>query len=156
MVEARFAPEVVAISSEGRITLPQLYCDKIPWVRGDQVMRVRLLELAAGRFRLLSDQEVQENEQLSEIRTAIVDGPGEPNAAPTTFASNEIASLVGRLVPTTLSPPRPTWRLVVPRRIAPEQKDKLVLLFSLGYLEIWHLDIYNAAVGSPLDTVIWN
>src|SRR5260370_40723375 len=122
MVETRFAPEFVPISAEARITIPQPYCEKLSWVRGDQTMRVWLLGLVPGRFRLLSDPEVEQNQKLRELRAAIIDGPAEAATDPTAFESNELAALLGRLIPTTLSPPRPSWRLLVPKQIVPDDK----------------------------------
>ncbi|SRR5258708_3913250 len=156
MVEVLFAPEFVPISAEARITIPQPYCEKILWIRGDQIMRVWLLGLVPGRFRLLSDLEVEQSQKLRELRAAIIDGPSDTAPDPTAFESNELAALVGRLIPTTLSPPRPSWRLLVPKQILPQDKSKktIVLLFSLGYLEVWNLETYNAALAQPLDSVI--
>lgn len=156
MVETRFAPEFVNIGAESRITIPQAYCERILWVCGDQIMRVWLLQLVPGRFRLLSDLAVEQNQKLLGLRAAIINGPDETAADATALESGELAALIGRLIPTTLSPPRPAWRLLVPKHIVPDDRNKrtLVLLFSLGYLEIWYLDTYNTALSSSLDLVI--
>jgi hypothetical protein len=117
-------------------------------------LTVWLLELVRGRFRLLSDREVEQDEKLFEIRRAIIDGPNGTKAPPTEFESSEVASLVARLIPTTISAHRPSWRLVIPKRITPDEKNELLLLFSSGYLEIWRLDIYHSVSVARLDSVI--
>ncbi len=119
------------------------------------MIRVWLLELVTGRFRLLSDSEAEQDPKLGEIRAAIVDGPGEVDAAATQFESSEMAARLGRLIPATLSPPRPSWRLTLPKRMILQEDNKnLVLLFSLGYLEIWLPRVYQAALSSRIDQVI--
>ena len=156
MVEAPFAPEFISLTADRRFSLPQAYCQKLSWIRGDENMRVWLLQLVPGRFRVLSDSEVDKHERLREIRSIIVNGPAEPGTAPTTFELSNVAALIGRLIPTMLSAPPPSWRLILPKQVLPEEKDKwsLVVIFSMGYLEIWRLDIYNAAAASPLDDLI--
>jgi hypothetical protein len=156
MVDTPFAPELAKIGSDGRITLPQAYCDKLPWVRGEQALIVWLLMLLPGRFRLLSDAAVLNEPKLAAVRAAIVNGPTEAEVPAIVFDPNEQASLVGRLIPTTLSPPRPSWRLVIPKPIIPSetQHRTSVILFSLGFVEIWFLETYNAALARPLDLVI--
>ena len=64
--------------------------------------------------------------------------------------------MIGRLIPTTLAPPGPSWRLAVPKQIVPDVKHGLtvVLMFSLGYVEIWFRDTYLAALAPPQDSVI--
>src|SRR5438270_899262 len=107
MEEIKFEPEIVSIT-DGRITLPRAYCQAILWATGNEAMRVWLLELSSGRFRLLSDQEVEQNQKLSEIRRALIESPGEIKSPPTEFESRDVAFLVARLIPARLSPQGPT------------------------------------------------
>lgn len=108
-----------------------------------------------GRFRLMSDSQTEQNEHLREIRSAILEGPTE-NVGATIFESNDRAALLGRLVPTTLAFHNSSWRLALPEQIVPDPKEheNFVLLFSLGYLEIWSTDVYDAARTVPLDSLI--
>jgi hypothetical protein len=156
MVEANFAPELVTVPADGRIALPKPYCDKIPWICGDEPLRVWLLLLVPGRFRLLPESEVDKNDKLKEIRARIIDGPVDAEGSPLSFETNDVASLLGRLIPTTLSAPRPARRLTLPKLAALDKKDeqRLVIMFSIGYLELWHLDVYQAAMVSPLDALL--
>ena len=118
MVEAApFRPVFVPAGSDGRVTIPHAWCERIPWVAGDDTLLVWLLMLLPGRFRILSDPEVQQNQSLNDIRSRIVNGPPPIEVPPTAFDPNEMATLVGRLIPTTLAPGG-SWRLIVPRQTA--------------------------------------
>jgi hypothetical protein len=155
MVETPFTPEFAKIGSDGRITLPHAYCEKLPWVRGEEAFLVWLLMLIPGRFRLLSDAAVLNEPKLAAVREVIVNGPAEVDVPATVFDANEQASLAGRLIPTTLSPPRPSWRLVIPKPIIPSETERrvCVILFSLGFIEVWFIETYNTALARPLDLV---
>lgn len=108
-----------------------------------------------GRFRVLSDPEVAQDQKLSDVRSLIIDGPMQANISATEFEPNERAAIIGRLIPTTLAPPPPSWRLTVPRQLVRDAKDgQFVLMFSLGYVEIWFRDIYLSALAPPLDSVL--
>lgn len=142
--------------SSPRFSLPQAYCEKLEWVRGADNIRVWLLQLLPGRYCILSESDIAKSEALEEITSRILNGPGPPEPDPAKFLPNEVVALIGRLIPTTLSGPRPSWRFTVPRQLFPEGTKivKYVLLFSLGYLEIWHIDTYDAARQCPLDSLI--
>src|ERR1039458_745943 len=131
MVEVPFKPVVVPAGLDGRITIPRAWCERLPWIVGDETLLVWLLMLLPGRFRVLSDMEVQRNTSLNDIRSSVVNGPTPTEVTPTAFDPNEIATLVGRLVPASLSPSG-SWRLIVPRQIVPGDRDRkeYVLLFS--------------------------
>jgi hypothetical protein len=157
MVVPRFAPETTGrIGPERRVTIPQHYAEALPWVRGHETLSVWLLLHSTGRFRLLADKQATEDETLRDIRSTVVDGPADPVASPTAFEPNERAALIGRMVVTTLAPPPPTWRLTIPKQIFPDDNPErtLTLLFSLGYLEIWFSETFNAALISPLTAII--
>lgn len=155
MVDNLYGPQIVSAKGGLRFSLPQAYCQKLPWIRGEQKIRVWLLQLAPGRYRILPDVELEKNEALREIRSRILDGPGEPDADPASFEAGNIAALVGRLIVTTLSAPPPSWRLMIPKQLSPDDDTtKFVLLFSIGYLEMWHIDTYNAALAAPLNGLI--
>lgn len=153
MVETPFAPEVVRADSGWRITIPQLYCEEIDWIRGEQVLPVWLLTLSPGRFRIISEEQVTQNENLNQIRSLIVGGLRPPRAETTESEPNPVAARIGRLIPTTLTPPKPSWRLLVPKSVDPlgQRRRTFVLLFSLGYPELWLPETYEAALARPLE-----
>lgn len=108
------------------------------------------LVLAPGRFRLLSDTDVERDEKLSNVRSQIIDGPtGLDSASPVEFESSARAAVLGRLVPVSIDS---SFRIVVPKEVLPAEQDRwaFVLLFSMGYLEIWLANIYNDALACPL------
>ncbi len=151
----RFSPEFMDIEAGRRITIPRQYCEKIPGAFGKDTIPMWLLMLVPGRFRLLSDSAVEQDPRLREVRSSIVDGPVETDVPATAFEPNERAAIIGRLIPTTLAPGK-SCRLTLPKQIVPDIKDRqtFVVMFALGYLEIWLLDTYNAALAPPLDSVI--
>jgi hypothetical protein len=150
-----FTPEMVSADAGRRIVIPKQYCEKISWVRGEQNLHVWLLSLVPGRFRLLSNPDIDQDTKLREVRTLIEDGPSDHTSLATEFDSSERAALVGRLIPTILSPHPPSWRLTLPEHIIPDKKQRtFVLMFSLGYAELWFLDTYNVALSSSLNAVI--
>jgi hypothetical protein len=115
---------------------------------------VWLLMIEPGRYRVLSDSEVQLDQDLREVRSLIVDGPAPPDGPATAFEPNARAARIGRLILTTLAPPRPSWRLTVPKHITQGNRERLVLLFSQGYLELWLTDVYTAATAAQLDSAV--
>jgi hypothetical protein len=156
MVEAKFTPEFLEAGKDRRITIPQAYSEKIPWLRDTETpVRVWLLMMVPGRFRILSDPEVERDPKLALVRSAIIDGPGDAEVALTDFETSERAALIGRLVPATLAGPSPAWRLTLPKQVVPGSGPNMfVLLFSLGHAELWFHSTYTAAMEPPLDAVI--
>jgi hypothetical protein len=153
MEENGFGPNL-ATSDAGRITIPARFSKRIPWLCEDKALMVWLLMPEPGRFRLLSDAEAAANEEISSIRSLIIDGPEMSDVLPTDFEPAERAARLGRLIPTTLSLSSSSgWRLSIPRQVAPKE-ETFVLLFSLGRLEIWRLEVYNAALSHPLSAVL--
>jgi hypothetical protein len=151
MAEEFFAPEFVQSGKDRRIAIPQRHCRRISWVAGGgKSVRGWLLVLVPGRFRLLSDSDVERDKRLSDVRSLVLGGPTEVGASPVEFESDAKAAVIGRLVPVFIDP---TSRIVIPREILPNERERwtFVLLFSLGYLEIWLVDVYNAALACPVD-----
>jgi hypothetical protein len=142
--------------ASNRITLPKYLSDCLPWVTGTDTIEAWVLQIELGRYRLLSDEQVQGDSRLEPIRSLLLE---KKTASPTepTFAE-EIgrAAMVARLLPTAITPPKPGWRIAFPRAFdpfAPEGCDRnafSVLLSPEGYLEIWYTDILRKASLLPL------
>lgn len=150
MAQAFFTPVFLQSGKDRRITIPQQHCKKIAWVTGGSTVSGWFLVLAPGRFRLLSDTDVERDEKLSNVRSQIIDGPtGLDSASPVEFESSARAAVLGRLVPVSIDS---SFRIVVPKEVLPAEQDRwaFVLLFSMGYLEIWLANIYNDALACPL------
>jgi hypothetical protein len=155
MEEIGFGPTVVKPDA-GRITIPARFVKQIPWISEDKAAYVWLLMLQPGRFRLLPDAEVAADEETGPIRSLIVNGPEMSDGLATVFEPPERAARVGRLVPTNLSLSSSSgWRLSIPKQVAPKE-ETFVLLFSLGRLEIWLLQVYNEALAYPLSAALGN
>jgi hypothetical protein len=145
----------VPAGADSRITIPLGWCQRIGWASGDDTRKVWLLMLVPGRFRVLSDQQALQDPLLNEVRTLIIDGPPPPQTPATAFDPSDKAALVGRLIPTSFAPGS-SWRLIVPKQVVEGDRAKkdYVLLFSLGYLELWFSKTYDEALAGSLDTVI--
>jgi hypothetical protein len=157
MVEPRFEPVFLEVGRDRRITIPAAYADQVDWLahESEKKLLAWLLMIASGRFRLLPDSTVEHDPKLGRLRSIIIAGPAEPEVEATVYESNERAAAIGRLMPVPLSGPHPSWRMVVPKHGVPDSEQyRFVLLFSLGYLELWLLDVYTAAVKAPLDLAI--
>jgi len=153
MAEDLFGPEFVRSGKDRRITIPQRHCDKIAWVTGGKTIRGWLLLLVPGRFRLLSDSDVESDKRLAQIRSLILDGPAELGGSPVEFESDPKAAITGRLVPVFIDS---AFRVVIPKELLASEKEQwsFVVLFSSGFLEIWLLDVYNAALACPVDSAL--
>jgi hypothetical protein len=154
MEDCDFGPSL-AKTDAGRIAIPARFSKRILWLREDEkALTVWLLMLHPGRFRLLSDPEVQADVEIASIRSLIVDGPAKPEIPPTVFEPPERAARTGRLIQTNLSLTSSSgWRLSIPKLLALKE-ETFVLLFSLGRLEIWLLEVYSAALVPPLSTIL--
>ncbi len=153
MAEAQFGPALVSGGVDGRITIPLPWCKRLAWLTGSKTLLVWLLMYVPGRFRILSDDEVQRDTTLSSLRSVIMDGPSPTEVNPTEFDPNERAALLGRLIPTSLSLGE-SCRLIVPKQAAPSGRGReYILMFCQGYLELWFTEIYHEALAKPLDTI---
>src|ERR1039457_5834994 len=155
MAETSFKPEYAHSGKDRRITLPQHYRSRIAWLEGEAPISAWLLLIQPGRFRLLSDSDIENYERLAAVRSLIIDGPNPVAVRASEFESNARAARIGRLIPITIEKGA-TRRLVLPREVVQGDQDRwaFVLLFSLGFLEIWVLDAFTAASSCPLDSAI--
>lgn len=157
MVEPKFEPAFLDALRDRRITIPVLYTEKIEWLahESEKKLLAWLLMIVPGRFRLLPDSVVERDPKLGPLRSILINGPPNPEVDATVYESNERAAAVGRLIAAPLSGPHPNWRLVVPQQLVPAAgKYTFVLVFSLGYLELWLPDVYSSALAVPLDSAI--
>jgi hypothetical protein len=115
-----------------------------------------VLLLAPGRYRLLSDEQVQQDPLLEPVRSLILDGKSVDRTGPTIAEETRFAAVVARLVPTQIAPPGPGWRISFPKAFdvfVPSDcnpKAFSIIFCSEGYLEIWYTDVLRKAVFLPL------
>jgi hypothetical protein len=149
-----FVPMHTSPDADNRITLPKHICDQIPWMTGTSV-RAWVLLLAPGRYRLLSDEQVQNDPQLEPVRMLFLEGTPAVVGEPTYTKDMEDEAVVARLVPITAAQHKQSqsWRISFPRGqlnvFAPpdcgDPKAFSILLSLEGYWEIWYTDVLRRA-----------
>jgi hypothetical protein len=140
--------------ASNRITLPKHFSDRIPWMTGTDI-QAWLFLMGPGRYRLLSDDQVQSDPQLEPIRQLILEGASSAMTEPTRSGEPEEAAMVARLVPISIAHPKPGWRISLPRELdafVPREcnpKTLSILLSPEGYWEIWYTDTLRRVVLGP-------
>ena len=151
-------PLHTSADASNRITLPKYLSDCLPWIQGTESIEAWILLVAPGRYRLLSDEQVQNHPRLEPVRSLILERKSASASEPTQAEAMGRAALVVRLLPTTITPPKPGWRIAFPKAFdpfAPPECDRKAfsVLFSLeGFLEIWYTDVLRKAVSLPLES----
>ena len=141
----------------GRLTIPTQLSDHITWIKGTEFLRAWLLLIELGRYRLLSDEQAQNDPHLEPIRSLVLEGRSAILTEPTHAIGLQRAAMVARLVPITISPPKPGWRFTFPKAFdafAPPECNRTafsILLSLEGYLEIWYTDVLRRAALLPWD-----
>jgi|ERR1700722_9667047 len=144
-------PSHVTADAYNRITVPKHLSDCVSWLNGNDTLQAWLLLMSVGRYRLLSDHQVQSDPALEPIRSLILEGKSVSTADPMHAEEPRRAAILARLAPTAVSPPGPGWRISFPKSLGvfvpPECDQKaFTVLFSLeGYLEIWNTEILKRA-----------
>lgn len=138
-----------------RLDLGKDLSQAVPWLSAPDV-RAWLFVVAPGRYRLLSDEQVENDLRLEPVRQLIVEGPSAARSEATGAYDLEEAALAARLLPLEAISSRKTGlRITLPklRAFVPPQCDpkRFSIFFSLeGYLEIWHTDLLQR-VTVPLE-----
>jgi hypothetical protein len=119
-----------------------------------------LLLLALGRYRLLSDEQVENDPQLEPIRLLILEGKPAVVGEPTQSKDLNDEAIVARLVPVSAAQHKQSqsWRISLPKELlkafAPpdcgDPKAFSILLSFEGYWEIWYTDVLRRAAFSRL------
>jgi hypothetical protein len=150
-------PAHTTSDTANRITLPRYFSDRQPFC-GTEPFQAWLLLLMPGRYRLLTDDQVKNDPRLEPVRLLITEGKVPTVAEATCAEEPERAATVVRLLPTTISPPPPGWRISFPKAFDPFvppgcDARAFSVLFSLdGYWEIWYTDILRKSAIVPLST----
>ena len=144
--------------ASNRIAFPKHLSDRTLWIQGPGTLDAWVLLVSSGRYRVLSDQQVQSDPQLEPVRSMILEGKSAAPTEPALAEEPRRASIVARLVPTTIAPPGPGWRISFPKvfdEFAPSDCNRKAfsILFSLeGYLEIWYTDVLRKFASLPSDS----
>jgi hypothetical protein len=146
--------DFVVVGLEGeRINLPIRFVRqaKLDVDPAEHIERL-LLVVCPGRYRLLTET----SEQVDRIRLLIEDValPGEVFDE---TDANIRASIRSRLVPCTITRPRPSWRMNVPKvaiQLAPGERSQVFLLVVRGHVELWFPETLRRAVSIPISEVL--
>jgi hypothetical protein len=156
MTAETLTPVHTNLDASNRVALPKQFSECVTsWMRGTVALRGWLLIISPGRYRLLSDEQVESDPHLEPIRALILEQRS-AGTDPTSAEDPNRAAMVARLAPVQITPPGPCWRITLPKAFgvfAPPECDRkaVSVLFSLeGYLEIWYTDVLRTAVFSPL------
>jgi len=138
--------------------LPQPLVKRVGWITGDQPIEAWLLMGSPARCRLLSTADV---EKTPEWQSALyrISALDEPTSPAIEFDDDASVGLALRLAPVQITPPKPGWRVTLPRmiaaimRIRPEESD-LAALFLNGYIEFWTMEAIRSSITVPLVDVL--
>jgi hypothetical protein len=136
-----------------RLTIPKDLADRIAWLGGDDVS-AWLFVLAAGRYRLLPDAQVQADPKLQPLRAHILgEQEAQPSGTPTSACGLQASAMVVRLIPVSVHRYQQSWKLSKPKALklfASPSSDPgdFTLIFSIdGYWELWNTTLLcNAAL----------
>lgn len=149
-------PFHTSLDTDNRLTLPKHICDEIPWLT-EPNLRAWLFLLSLGRYRLLSDEQVQNDPNLDCVRSLILEGKTAITSQPTHSENPENESIVARLIPITFVQYKQSqsWRFLFSKELTALAPDcdikKVSILLSLeGYWEIWYTDLLKKTLSVPL------
>jgi len=150
--------EHVTADVDNRITVPKELCDCVPWLQGTEELEAWILLIAPGRYRLLSDEQVQNDPQLEPVRSLLLGGRSASLVEPTFALESRRAVIVAKLLKAKIAPYKPRWRITFPKAfsvfVPPDCDPKAFsILFCLeGYLEIWYTDVLRKEVFLSLNS----
>ena len=107
-----------------------------------------------GRYRLLSDRDVEADPLLEPIRSRILQEHSPMYSQPTHATPTRAAADVARLTPITIDSHKGSWRIPFGEELASLAPTNcnprsLSVLMPDGYLEIWYTDVLRKALSSP-------
>jgi hypothetical protein len=158
MSDEPLIPVHVSPDPDNRITLPKHFSDRMPWPLNTDG-RAWLLLLESGRYRILSDKQVQGDPRLEPIRLLILEGKPVVVSEPTRTKDLKDEAIVARLVPIAVAQHKQSqsWRISLAREMKAFEppdcnpKNFSVLLSLEGYFEIWYTDVLRRAAFLPLE-----
>lgn len=140
--------------ADDRVSIPKTLSDRLKWIQGDEV-QAWLYLLEPGRYRLLSDGDVQSDPQLDPVRLIINQEMTTQRNSATYAERSTDAAIVARLFPVTMKFHAGGWRFPFAeecRVLAPADCNPRAISFVFspeGFLEIWYTDVLRKAL-TPL------
>ncbi|SRR6266478_3473751 len=111
-----------------------------------------LLVVCPGRYRLLTET----SESVDRIR-ALIEEVGMPGEVLDETQTNIRASVRSRLILCSITRPRPSWRMHVPKvaiQLAPGERSHVFLLIVRGYVELWFPEALRHSVSVPISELL--
>jgi len=135
----------IKVTPDNRMTLPKPFCDALPWLVGKSETDAWLYLVEPGRYRLLSDEDIENDPDLQPVRAAMLQEKPDVRALPSHATEMRDAAMPIRLVPITIELHKGSYRtpyveelaVLAPRYCDPRD---LSILMPEGYLEIWYTD----------------
>lgn len=148
--------EHIVLPLDDRINLPMRFCKRLEWLVGEKV-DAWLYLIEPGRYRLLSDQDVENDPQLEAIRARILHEGTPARSRPSQAKPIRAAADIARLVAITIDHHKGSWRLpwgeefalFAPANCSPRN---ISVLMPQGHLEIWYTEVLRKALESPRKT----
>jgi hypothetical protein len=150
---------IVKPMDSGRVGIPEHFAEATGWIQGTEEIGVFLVMLSAGRYRVISATEADQDPDIVALKGRLESSSREANSSPLDFEDNSIATLTARFVSTDLSASGTEWRLSLPPlvthilRIEPKAGNALLLMAG-RYIEIWDIEVYRSSFGKALDEII--
>jgi hypothetical protein len=139
-----------------RIRLPDYVVERGQHARftGRAPIDALLLVVAPGRYRLV----VKETPEAANILAHIEENEAPGELLERTGDSAQ-AAIGARLIPCSISPPPPGWRVNFPKvakDLVSHKEDRtfVYLLIVAGYIEIWFPDTLRQAVSTPISELL--
>jgi hypothetical protein len=135
-----------------RIPIPKHLSDRLEWLSGSEPVAAWLWMVSAGRYRLLSNEQVMADPELEALHNFIHQQELVPSIKPSASTTVEETCMIARLQPTQLKLNKSYWRLSFPPaldELVPsgcDRKSLSILLSPHGYLEIWYTEILRTAL----------
>ncbi len=145
-------PDFAVAELEGeRISLPIRFV-KQAQLNGHEPIECFLLVVTAGRYRLLTETSPDIDNVIAQMEEV-----GRPGQVLDGTETNIRPSIRARLIPCVITPPRPGWRMNVPKvaiQLAPGERSHVFLLIVAGYVELWFPDTLRQAVAGPISDLL--
>ena len=153
MLKNLLIPVPVKLDVSNRFDLPIAFRDQHPWKHASENDRIWILLMSVGKFRFLSDEEVEKSAQLEPIRKLIMEGPPLVVLDPTS-ADPERDVIATRLLPVEVGAHGKSWRIKFPRAFNLFTPSlEFLMFFSLdGHCELWRSDVVRNATDGPFDS----
>jgi hypothetical protein len=145
------------LDGTGRLCLPAYFAERLG-LQGSSENDCWLVVLGPGRYRLVTRAAAEQGHDLARLRDEL-EALAKAGDLFTNTDSNERAALLTRLVPCRASPPRPCWRITIPKELldlAPRtDRDPRVFLFTVsGHVEIWFRETLREASSVPIPKIL--